>query len=250
MNSHRPYVGRRTTLPLGDTRVIAVSAPRRRSGASIMAMLMAVTACAESRRTLLVGTGVDADARAKMLGDSADRLGISTAMLAEGDRRSAIKKLLPTFRDHEVVVIDVGSERAMISAVAGTLDAHHLVVSASVDAGSLAASYAVVKSIHEAAPHAVIDFTVNRQAAARGVEAFRCVQSATSRFLNRELRYAGTIPEDEELRAAVLAEHPLPYVADRFRAGQTGLEIAARLVTEITTTAFASHAARQHSWRD
>ena len=185
-----------------------------------------------------------------MLGDSAHQLGISTAMLAEGDRRSAVKKLLPAFREYEVVVIDAGSERAMISAVAATLDAHHLVVGASIDAGSLAASYAVVKSIHEAAPHAVIDFTVNRQSAARGLDAFRSVQSATSRFLHRELRYAGTIPEDEELRAAILADHPLPYVADRFRAGQTGLEIAARLVTEITTTAFASHAARQHSWRD
>lgn len=250
MTAPRSFNGRRAAAQLGDTRIIAVSAPRRGSGVSVMAMLMAVTAGAESRRTMLVGTANDADERAKMLGDSADQLGISTAMLAGGDSRSAVRKLLPAFREHDVVVIDAGSQHDMISAVASTLDAHHLVVSASIDAGSLAAAYAVVKSIHEAAPLAVIDFAVNRQDTARGLDAFRSVQSAASRFLNRELRYAGTIPEDEELRAAILAAHPLPYVADRFRAGQTGLEIAARLVTEITTTAFASHAARQHSWRD
>lgn len=233
-----------------ELRAIVVSASMHGAGATTIAALVAIAAAADARRTLLLGSSDDEAARAALIGADAEPLGIRLVTLADGDRRASFRRVAGTMREFDLVVVDAGSRLDTVTAAAGACDARHVVVTAGVDPASLAATYAMVKAVDERSKDATVEVLINRQDAARGADACRAVQSAAGRFLGRDVRYAGTIPEDEELRAAILAASPLPFVADRFRAGQSGLQLASRLIAEVTTKATATYAARQHSWRD
>ncbi|MBI1808538.1 MAG: hypothetical protein HYR75_01465 [Gemmatimonadetes bacterium] len=250
MSAPLSLFGRLGASSTSEVRAVIVSAATEGAGATTVAALLAIASAADARRTLLVGPPDDERVRATFIGDDAGPLGIRLASLADGDRRAALRRLAPAMRDHDLVVIDAGSRLDTVVAATAALEAWHVVVTAGVDPASLAAAYAMVKAIDERAHPMTIELLLNRQEPARGADACRAVQSAAGRFLGRDLRYAGTIPDDEELRAANLAALPLPFVADRLRAGQAGLHFASRLIAEITTKALATHAARQHSWRD
>ncbi len=250
MSAPLSLFGRLGGANTSELHAVVVSAAAQGAGATTVAALFAIAAAGDARRTLLIGSEDDSARRLALIGDDAEALGIRHAVLGDSDRRGSFRRLAPLMRDHDLVIIDAGSRLDTVAAATVSLEARHLVVAGNTDPGSLAASYAMVKAIDERSRDLIIELLFNQQDPSRGADACRAVQSAAERFLGHDLRYAGTIPVDEELRAAILAASPLPFAADRFRAGQAGLQVASRVIAEVTTKSLATHAARQHSWRD
>jgi len=136
------------------------------------------------------------------------------------------------YGEFDLVLIDAGSRVDSVVAAAGPA-AHRFITVGGVDPVGLAASYALVKTVEARWPGAPIDLLVNRHTEARARDAFHYVRSATERFLSRGLEYSGTIPEDEELGAVILAGHALAHMAGNTVAGRSMQLVAAKLLSDL-----------------
>lgn len=197
------------------------------------------------RESALLPTAVleHADARRIVVAGATRGCGGSTvAMLLD----AAIER--EAGRERGVSIVDAGWKlEGLLEASAG--GAWRFVVVAGGEPVALAAAYAVIKAIGANHPGAVVQLLLNRRDAGRAMQAFQVVQAAAERFLGHGLRLAGSIPDDDELRAAVRHGQPTAYLAGHTRAGCAAQIVAARLLSELDDEARRPTAHRPHERR-
>jgi flagellar biosynthesis protein FlhG len=88
--------------------------------------------------------------------------------------------------------------------------AHHVLLVTSLDPAALVDAYALAKVLWRTAENADIGLIVNGvRDGGEGRLAFRQIDRAAARFLGRNLRYFGHIPDDPAVRDALLNQAPL-----------------------------------------
>jgi flagellar biosynthesis protein FlhG len=223
--------------------VILVASGKGGVGTSITASLLALSCASRGARVLLIdgndgngamhhlfgvrpalsleslidrNVGVDdvlipLDERLTMVASrpaSADQLAISADA-----RRVPFERLLSSHHQHDCVVIDVGTrlDNIMAAALSGVTAA---VVVTDADRISLAANYAVIKVLTQAAPNVKCNVLVNRHDEGVSVAAGTRLSEACRQFLGFDIKQAGWLPDDPCLRAAVGAGMPIGDAID------------------------------------
>jgi flagellar biosynthesis protein FlhG len=265
----RRFVADRASEPwrASDDCVVVVGSGKGGSGGSTVATLVALACAGEGRRTLLIDADEQVGTLHRLLGVEArhgvDSLRSGTLApadavielspllsllpggagagaeshfpsptLALNDRRSLFRRVAQLYGDYDIVIIDAGSRLDTVVA-ASTPAASRFVVVTGVEPVALASAYALVKAIDTKWSGAPIEVLVNGHHDGRARTAFREILLATARFLGRDIAFAGVVPDDDELRAAVFAGTPLAPVATRTRAGHAARLLATRLLAEL-----------------
>lgn len=123
--------------------------------------------------------------------------------LGATDRARLHHRLSGLYDQFDVVVIDApaGIEGAVRTA---TMRSTRLLVVTAPEPTALTDAYALIKIVTHQVPALPIDVLVNRVIdEAEGQAVFTKLATATDRFLRREVRFLGAIPEDPALRQAV-----------------------------------------------
>jgi len=262
--SLRQFVAGRASAPSDDARAVIVASGRGGVGTSVCATLLALAAAAQGVRTLLVDgdeivgplryllgvtperyvselrTGIDAESLVMPLGDALGFVpgGTSDAdALPPAERRALLRRVATLFPAWELVVVDAGSR---LDAVAGWCSDPHaarLVAVMGVDAVSLAATYALVKAVRQRTPSLPAEVLVSRHDDAAAARAFAHVEGAVRQFAIGDVTFAGAVPEDPTLDAALRAGMPLADAAAGSVAAHAAFAMAARLVTDVARPA-------------
>ncbi len=119
------------------------------------------------------------------------------------DRARIHARLQTLYHDFEIVVIDSapdleGTVRAC------SMGATQLLVITVAEPVALSDTYAVMKTVHHQVPYLPIDVLVNRvRSPDEAYNTYSRLSLACRRFLECELGYAGSVPEDDGLRRAL-----------------------------------------------
>ncbi|MEP6494801.1 MAG: P-loop NTPase [bacterium] len=233
-------------------------------GTSVVAALAAMSAAERGERVLLVdaseggGTlhhlfGVRpthslwmlTDARSQpdeALTDIGDGLtlvagGTSGAAMApanDAERRAALNRLSHVYGNYDLVIFDGGSRLDTLTAISDLVDPVVLLVT-SADRLSLAANYALVKSIRSRRADTRVSVLSNRHGDALAEEACQFLVGACSHFLGRSIDVAGALPDDPCLQAAVGAGMTVRDALDGSPAAEAMRGILTRVVASRLT---------------
>lgn len=122
--------------------------------------------------------------------------------LGPTDRARLHHRLSALYDDFDVVMVDAGAGLEAAVRVA-TMRASRLIVITAPEPTALTDAYALIKIVTTQIPDLPLDLLVNRVTDRHeGPEAHARLAKATSRFLHRDLRRIGDIPEDPALRRA------------------------------------------------
>ncbi len=122
--------------------------------------------------------------------------------LGPTDRARLHHRLSALYDDFDVVMVDAGAGLEAAVRVA-TMRASRLIVVTAPEPTALTDAYALIKVVTTQIPNLPLDLLVNRVTNAdEGVEVHARLAKATSRFLHRDLRRVGDVPEDPALRRA------------------------------------------------
>jgi MinD-like ATPase involved in chromosome partitioning or flagellar assembly len=231
----------RAPLPGAATATLLVASGRGGSGTSFVATLLAATAAGDGVRTLLVDADDLVGPLALLLGvqpvagwqelrggrvapadvvtpvtttlslvaGGAPRAGAPRAPLGAAERRATFRALSALHDHYDLVVVDAGARlEALAAAIAPHARERLVAVVGGADPIALAATYAIVKALR--ARHAALpaDVLVNRHA---GPEATRCydtIAAGAAQFLGASLGFAGAVPADPTIDAALRAGMP------------------------------------------
>jgi len=118
------------------------------------------------------------------------------------DRRAALAVVSHVFGSFDLIVIDGGSRLDTVSAIVETLHPR-ILLATSADRLSLAANYALVKSLRARRDGLEISVVANRNGAAVAEDACEFLIGACAHFLGRAIEIAGVVPDDPCLQAAI-----------------------------------------------
>jgi MinD-like ATPase involved in chromosome partitioning or flagellar assembly len=121
---------------------------------------------------------------------------------SDDERRAALATVSQVFGAFDLVVIDGGSRLDTVSAIVETVNPRVLLAT-SADRLSLAANYALVKSLRSRRADLEISIVANRNGVSVAEEACEFLIGACSHFLGRSIEIAGVIPDDPCLQAAI-----------------------------------------------
>ncbi|MDZ4673133.1 MAG: AAA family ATPase [Gemmatimonadota bacterium] len=228
-----PIVMPERLTPATETEAIVVGSGKGGAGKSLVSLTMAAALADQGHRVLLVDGDQNLGNLHVLLGvrptiqpsalldgnvDPADLVvsvapGLWLMPAASGDE--AIQRLSGTDRarlhrrvttlypEYDVVVIDAaaGLDSALRCAA---LRATRLVVITTPEPTALTSAYALVKMVHARLPRLPVDLMVNRTVSPEeGQLAADRLQEAATRFLGRQLRYLGAVPEDSGVRGSL-----------------------------------------------
>ncbi|MEP6571526.1 MAG: AAA family ATPase [Gemmatimonadota bacterium] len=239
---------------------IVVGSGKGGVGKSVVSVLLAAQLVEQGRRVLLVDgdqnlgslhvlLGVRPVARLEeMLNDSiaprdmlqpvgerlwllpADSGAESLYAMGSVDRARLHHRLSTVYDGFDAVIIDAGPGIESVVRVS-TMRATRLVVVTVPEPAALTDAYALIKIVNLQVPELPIDILANRAMdEAEGRACYERLATAADRFLRREVRYLGTLVEDESVRMAVrepgrlltgvksgpVAEEMAAIAADRF----------------------------------
>ncbi|HEY4130646.1 MAG TPA: P-loop NTPase [Gemmatimonadaceae bacterium] len=120
----------------------------------------------------------------------------------DAERRTALSRVTQLYAGYDFVVLDAGSRLDTISA-ACEIGVPSVLLVTSADRLSLAANYALVKSINGRRPGMALSVVANRHGEALAEQACEFLIGACSHFLNRSIEIVGAIPDDPCMQAAV-----------------------------------------------
>ena len=120
----------------------------------------------------------------------------------DDERRAALANASQVFGAFDLVVIDGGSRLDTVTAIVETLDPL-VVLATAADRLSLAANYALVKSLRARRGDLEISLVLNRHGVAVAEEACEYLIGACSHFLGCSIEVAGVVPDDPCLQAAI-----------------------------------------------
>jgi len=122
--------------------------------------------------------------------------------LGPADRARLHHRLSALYDDFDVVLVDAGAGLEAAVRVA-TMRASRLLVITAPEPTALTDAYALIKIVTTQIPDLPVDLLVNRVTDGNeGYEAHARLAKATARFLHRDLRRVGDVPEDPALRRA------------------------------------------------
>jgi len=213
-------------------RTVLVASGKGGVGTSMLATLMALSAAHGDRRVLLVDAtesggslhhlfGTRPARSLWMLGrptgevrDTLIAIDESLTLVAGGtaggaapprndvDRRTALGAISRVFGAFDLIVLDGGSRLDTVSAIVETLNPQ-ILLATSADRLSLAANYALVKSLRARRDGLEISVVANRNGAAVAEDACEFLIGACAHFLGRAIEIAGVVPDDPCLQAAI-----------------------------------------------
>ncbi len=168
------------------------------------------------------------------------------AALGAAERHVLFDRLTTLFPRYTLVVFDAGASAA--SALEAC--AHGVTRVLAVTGGdriALAATYALVKLLHERYPAVRVDLLASRVTAAVAAMAHDSINRATMRFLSKGIHLAGLLPDDPDFGAALAAGLGTHEAASGSNAALAMQEVGERLLKEeAPETAPAVH---EHSTR-
>lgn len=240
LDSLRDYVANRPAalLPERPEGVLLVGSGKGGVGTSTITALIAVMAAADGQNVLVVDGdashgslpllfGVEAEVETVQVGarpsDLLIQLGHGLALLPIGgsdgaagpgtaERRALIRRASEIFADYDLVVIDAGSrieQVMMFASVTGT----RLLAVTMAERIAAAATYALAKAVDTTFGNVEIDLVLSRCPLPAATEAYREIDGASRHFLRRSLGFAGAVPNDERLDAALQAGMPIQMAA-------------------------------------
>ncbi len=215
------------------------------SGTSMIATLLAVAAAGDGYRVLLVDADDLVGPLAMLLGvspratwqdlrgarlappDVATPVSTTLTLVAGGaarmgeqplvtaaERRACMRRLSTLSDGMDLIVVDCGSRfDAVAAACTPHADERLLAVTAGGDPVSLAATYALCKAVHGRVGAIPLDLLVNRHDGRDASRCFDAVDAGARHFLGTSLRFAGAVPADPTLEAAIRAGMPFPDAA-------------------------------------
>ena len=246
-------------------KVVVVGSGKGGVGASTVAALLALLAGADGHRVLLVDADEAVGSLALVLGVEARagwgalRGGARTpesllvplteqvALLPGGgehaaapptpaERRALFRRVAALYDDFDLVVVDGGSRlEPVLAACAGGVG--RLLAVTIPERISLAATYALLKAVEARHPDAALELLVNRSDELSARAAFDDVAAATTHFLARGIGFAGALPDDDCLRAAIAAGMTLQDAAEGSPAAALLHPVALRLAREAHAAA-------------
>lgn len=220
--------------------VLVCASGRGGSGTSMVSALLALSAAGDGHNTLLI----DGD---DLIGPHAMLLGVTTAVrwpallgggvhstqlptviaptlalvaggrsesaaspLSTAGRRACFARLHLLAESYALVVIDAGSRLdAVLAAVdSDRIHARLVIVTAGSDPITMASSYALLKAAHTRRPHIDADVLCNRLSDALAARVADTLAHGAEQFLARPLAFAGALPDDTALDAALRAGMP------------------------------------------
>jgi flagellar biosynthesis protein FlhG len=226
---------------------LLVASGRGGSGTTIVSALLAVAAAGDGCRVLLIDADDLVGPLAMMLGvhpaagwqdlrggrvavadvatpvsttltliaGGAPRVGDSDMMpVSSAERRSCMRRASALATGADLVVVDCGSRLDTVLASITPHAGERLVaVTAGDDPVALAATFALCKAVHLRHRALALDVLVNRHEAAQAIACFDAVDAGVRGFLGTTLRFAGAVPSDTTLDAALRAGMPFPDAA-------------------------------------
>ncbi len=233
-----------THSPRGVPTLLCASG-RGGSGTTMVAALLAVAAAGEGYRVLLVdaddlvgplslllavtprATWQDLRGARVSPSDVATPVSTTLTLVAGGaartgeqmaitaaERRACMRRLSTLTDSMDLVVIDCGSRfDAVAAAFTPHVDERLLAITAGGDPVSLAATYALCKAVHARVGALPQELLVNRHDGRDASRCFDAVDAGTRQFLGSSLRFAGAVPSDPTLDAALRAGMPFPDAA-------------------------------------
>ncbi|HRP08176.1 MAG TPA: AAA family ATPase, partial [Gemmatimonadales bacterium] len=212
-------------------------------GKSLVAVTMASTLAASGKKVLLVDADFNLGTLHVLLGirpavqpENLLDPGTSTAsavvpvcrnlwLLPSASGSEALQRLGPhervqlhrratqLFPDYDAVVIDCAAGLDVALRVTA-MQASRLVLVTTPEPAALTSAYALIKLVHGRLPRLPIDLLVNRVAHQdEGSAAAERIGEACNRFLGREVRYLGGVPEDPGMRSALSRPEELVVAA-------------------------------------
>ncbi len=163
--------------------------------------------------------------------------GFELQPLGAAERRAAMRRLESLFESYDIIVADCGSKAdSVASMIVPHLNERLIAVTGSADAVTLAATYALTKLARQRHPSLPSEILVNRQGEsdARGI--FDVLDAGARQFLGTPLSFAGVVPDDRTLDAALRAGMPFWDAAT----GSPAALAAHYAVTQIATRAASS----------
>ena len=215
-----------------DDRVVVLASGKGGVGTSTLAALLAAVTSSTGANVLLVdgtadvGTlhlllGVDAgigwgalrgdttpeemlvrvdDTLTLFPGTSAEDYG--AAGISAAERQTLFRRVAGLYPRYDLVVVDAGSRLDSVTAACAAGVGSVLSISTP-DRVSVAATYALMKVLEGRYPGVPMRVLINRNDASAPDHVADALKAGVRRFLNRSIDQAGTVPEDQCLRAGI-----------------------------------------------
>lgn len=229
------------------TPTLLVASGRGGSGTTLVSALLAVSAAGEGYRTLLIDADDFVGPLAMILGvqpvagwqdlrggrvspsdiatpvsstltlvaGGAPRVGASDGLaVSAAERRACMRRASGLAEQADLVVIDCGSRLDTVhAAIAPHQDERLVAVTAGHDPVAQAATFALCKAVRVRHSSLPMDLLVNRHEANEAVRCFDSIDAGVRQFLGTSLHFAGAVPSDPTLDAALRAGMPFPDAA-------------------------------------
>jgi flagellar biosynthesis protein FlhG len=250
--------------------VLVCASGRGGSGTSLTSALLALAAAGDGHRTLLVDGDELVGPHALLLGVSprlrwpallggatqASQLPLTisdtlsfvaggrgdsvtdVSPLSAAERRACFARLHTLADSYALMVIDAGSR---LDAVLAAIDSSRanvrlVVVTAGQDPIAMASSYALLKAVHARQPRLDIDVLVNRLDDSTASRVADTLAQGAQQFLGRSLSFAGALPNDFALDAALLAGMPFLDAVTGSPVAVAAHDTVLRMVPAVSTT--------------
>jgi len=229
------------------TPTLLVASGRGGSGSTLVSALLAVAAAGDGYRVLLVDADDFVGPLALMLGvlpaagwqdlrggrvspndiatpvsttltlvaGGAPRTGAADALaMSATERRACMRRVSSLAEYSDLVVVDCGSRiDTLHAAITPHADERLLAVAAGNDPVAMAATYALCKAVRTRHSALALELLVNRHEANEAVRCFDSIDAGVRQFLGTSLQFAGSVPSDPTLDAALRAGMPFPDAA-------------------------------------
>jgi MinD-like ATPase involved in chromosome partitioning or flagellar assembly len=226
---------------------LLVASGRGGSGTTLVSALLAVAAAGDGHRVLLIDGDDLVGPLAMMLGvapaagwqdlrggrvaagDIATPVSTTLTLIAGGaprvgdadmmpvssaERRSCMRRASALADGADLVVIDCGSRLdTVLASITPHANERLVAVTGGDDPVAMAATFALCKAVHARHRALALDLLVNRHETPEAMVCFDAVDAGVRGFLGTTLRFAGAVPSDSTLDAALRAGMPFPDAA-------------------------------------
>ena len=224
-----------------------VASGRGGSGTTLLCALLAVAAAGDGHRVVLVdgddlvgplamllgvttragwqdlrgGRAMPADVATPvsttltLVAGGAPRVGAANGMsMSATERRACMRRVSTLAESADLVVVDCGSRlESVLASITPHANERLVAVAAGSDPVSLASTFALCKAVRARHASLSLDVLVNRHDANGAAPIFDAIDAGARGFLGTAVRFAGAVPNDSTLDAALRAGIAFPDAA-------------------------------------